>query len=49
MDKEEYRNHRDTKNRWYEKFFPGCLIETMESPTLSTDADGLIRRHFGGR
>jgi exodeoxyribonuclease V alpha subunit len=46
MQKEEYRNHRDTKKRWYEKFFPGRLVESSESPTLSADADALIKKFF---
>jgi hypothetical protein len=39
MEEEKYRNHRETKIRWYEKSFPGRLVETFESPTLSADAD----------
>ena len=46
MEKEEYRNHRETKVQWYAKHFPGRLLETFEGPTLSADADALIKRHF---
>ena len=46
MEKEEYRNHRETKIRWYKRFFPGRLVETFELPTLSADADALIKKHF---
>lgn len=46
MDQEEYRNHRETKTQWYNKFFPGRLVETFEAATLSADADGLIKRTF---
>jgi exodeoxyribonuclease V alpha subunit len=46
MEEEEYRNHRDTKKQWYERHFPGRLVETVESTNLSADADALIKKHF---
>jgi exodeoxyribonuclease V alpha subunit len=46
MEDEKYRNHRDTKKQWYETHFPGRLVETLESPNLSADADALIKQHF---
>jgi len=46
MEDEKYRNHRDTKKKWYEQHFPGRLVETVESTNLSADADALIKRYF---
>lgn len=46
MHDEKYRNHRETKLKWYTQHFPGRLVETFESPTLSTDADAVIKQFF---
>ena len=46
MDDERYRDHRETKKKWYERNFPGRLVETIESTNLSADADALIKRNF---
>ncbi len=46
MHDEKYRNHRETKLKWYEQNFPGRLVETFESNDLSVEADAVIRRHF---
>lgn len=46
MDSEDYRNHQKTKKQWYEKNFPGRLVETYEGTTLSVEANALIKRHF---
>jgi len=46
MHDEKYRNHRETKLKWYAEHFPGRLVETFESPSLSTDADAVITRYF---
>lgn len=44
---EGYRNHRETKLEWYEKHFPGQLIETFEGAELSMESDRLIRKMQG--
>lgn len=49
MGDERYRSHRETKLVWYEKHFPGQLIETFEGGDLSAEADRLIRMMQGGR
>ena len=46
ISEDEYRNHRQVKIAWYEKHFPGRLVETFEGPTLSRDAEGVIQREF---
>lgn len=37
-----YVAHRGVKTAWYEAHFPGRLIETVESPSLSSNALALI-------
>ena len=39
--------HCKHKLAWYEKHFPGRLVETFESGELSRDADELLRARFG--
>lgn len=46
LDSDDYRNHWQTKQDWYDKHFPGRLLTTRESPTLSQEASELIARHF---
>lgn len=46
MEKDEYRNHWETKKAWYDRFFPGRLVTTTESGNLSKDAEALIENHF---
>ena len=46
MSSESYSEHRATKIAWYEKHFPGRLLETFESKTLSQDAVDLITATF---
>jgi len=43
---ERYRNHWETKKRWYDKHFPGRLVSTEESGNLSMDAQALIEKYF---
>lgn len=45
-DLEEYRSEREAKRAWYERHFPGRLIETSESNTLSKDTEKLINQYF---
>jgi exodeoxyribonuclease V alpha subunit len=42
MDLERYRDHAETKRRWYERHFPGRLLETHESGELSDEAAAVI-------
>lgn len=46
LDDEGYKNHWNTKKKWYEKHFPNRLITTEEAPTLSNDAKALIDANF---
>lgn len=46
LDDDEYRHHWQKKQAWYDKFFPGRLITTQESGTLSKEAEALIEKHF---
>lgn len=48
MDDEGYRNHNETKQKWYNKFFPGKLLTTTESARLSKDAYEVIQKYFKG-
>jgi ATP-dependent DNA helicase RecQ len=42
LDHEDYRAAWERKERWYQQWFPGRLITTRESPTLSHEAEALI-------
>jgi len=46
LDREDYRNHWETKRAWYETHFPGRLVTTVDSGDLTKDATELIGRHF---
>lgn len=46
LDREDYRHHWQTKEKWYKKHFPGRLITTVESPTLSKDAKDIVDKYF---
>jgi hypothetical protein len=46
LDREDYRNHWQTKKEWYERHFLGRLITTTESPTLSKDTRDIVDRYF---
>jgi hypothetical protein len=46
LDREDYRNHWETKQEWYERFFPGRLVMTLESGDLSKDSNAIIEAHF---
>jgi len=49
MNDDGYRSHRETKLEWYEKHFPGQLVETFEGADLSVETDRLIRRLQGAQ
>ena len=40
----EYVRHREEKEKWYNKYFPGQLIFTEESSNLSSDTLALIEK-----
>lgn len=44
LDLEDYRQNWAIKKRWYDEHFPGQLITTEESSTLSRAAKSLIKR-----
>lgn len=46
LDLEDYRQNWAIKKRWYDEHFPGQLITTEESSTLSRAAKSLIKRLF---
>ena len=46
MSEKQYRDHREVKLAWYEEHFPGRLVETFESKTLSRDAERIIEMKF---
>lgn len=46
MDNPSYRNHQETKRKWYEQHFPGQLLTTEESGNLSQEAAELIQKYF---
>lgn len=45
-DLDEYRNKMEEKIVWYNKYFPGQLISTYETSTLSREAENLINQYF---
>ena len=34
MDQDRYRKHTEAKKKWYKKFFPGKLVETLEGADI---------------
>lgn len=46
LDLEDYRQNWAIKKRWYDEHFPGQLITTEESSTLSRAAKSLIKQLF---
>jgi ATP-dependent DNA helicase RecQ len=47
LDIEDYRQDWELKKVWYEANFPGQLITTQESSTLSQETKQIIVSHFG--
>ena len=39
----KYKSHWETKEKWYDKFFPGQLLTTIDSGNLTTDAQEIIK------
>ena len=46
MSSDAYQEYREKKVTWYEKHFPGCLIETFEGRKLSEHAAQHISEKF---
>ena len=46
LDVESYEREWREKKKWYENHFPGQLITTEESSTLSDDSVALIQKYF---
>ncbi len=46
LDLPKYRAKWEVKRAWYERFFPGRLVITKESPDLSNAAEALIQEHL---
>jgi len=46
MSSDKYQDHRERKIAWYEKHFPGRLIETFENRKLSLDVAAHIDTKF---
>jgi hypothetical protein len=46
MSSDAYQSHRARKVSWYDKHFPGRLIETFEEPQLSHRAAQHISEKF---
>lgn len=46
LDTEDYERDWARKEAWYHSHFPGRLLTTRESATLSREAELLIERHF---
>jgi hypothetical protein len=46
LDVESYERDWREKKKWYEKYFPGQLITSEESSTLSDDSVALIQKYF---
>jgi hypothetical protein len=48
LEREDYRNHWETKRAWYDVHFPGRLVTTADSGDLTRDAVEMIKSHFTG-
>ncbi|MGD9567047.1 MAG: AAA family ATPase [Sedimentibacter sp.] len=46
LNKEDYRKHWEEKENWYNINFPGRLLTTFESDTLTLDAKKIIEEHI---
>jgi hypothetical protein len=47
LDKSKYAAHTIEKQKWYEKHFPGRLIESVEGNDISTQIKGICQKKFG--
>ncbi len=48
LDQTDYAANWKEKQAWYERWFPGQLVTTLEGPHLSRDAQSLIERVTAG-
>lgn len=46
LDLSEYKNHWDTKEKWYAKHFPGRLITTFEGVDQTTQIKDILKSWF---
>ena len=46
LDDPEYRQRWEEKRPWYDRYYPGSLITTEDSPTLSRTVEDLIHTYF---
>lgn len=47
LERERYAAHTQTKKKWYEKYFPGRLIESFEGNDISTQIKEICKDSFG--
>lgn len=46
MEQAKYKNHWETKQNWYNQFFPNNLVTTQEGRDLSKQANTVIEQYF---
>jgi hypothetical protein len=47
LDREHYAAHTEAKKKWYEKNFPGRLVESVEGNDISTQIKTICKDSFG--
>jgi hypothetical protein len=47
LDKSKYTAHTVEKQKWYEKHFPGLLIESVEGNDISIQIKDICQKKFG--
>ena len=47
LERERYAAHTQAKKKWYEKYFPGRLIESFEGNDISTQIKEICKDSFG--
>ena len=47
LEKERYATQTKAKKKWYEKHFPGRLIESIEGNDVSTQIKTICKDRFG--
>ena len=46
LEKERYASHTSEKKKWYEKYFPGRLLESVEGNDISTQIKTICKDKF---
>ena len=46
LDLPEYKNHWETKQKWYEEYFPGQLLVTYEGPDQTKQIADILTKTF---